>query len=76
MNVTLNVRKVVVLITDATDKIVMHLDMPSSYPITKYESTATIDAAYDCGVSWCQENLGITPEIINCRSPQNVGKPH
>jgi hypothetical protein len=67
MDITLKVRKASVLLTKATDKIVLYLDMPSTYPALGYESSAIIDAAYDCGEEWCIKNLGITPEIINCR---------
>ena len=61
------VKRAVVLLTNATDIVCLTVDLPTAFPEAKYDVGLRIDARYDYGVTWCKEALGITPEVINTR---------
>jgi hypothetical protein len=65
MEVKLKVLKVtVVLDRQATDTIILSLDMPTPFPEMKYAGTMKLEARQGYGVQWCQEVLGLRSEDI------------
>lgn len=67
MKVTLEVKKASVLLTEGTDVVSLHLDMPTPFPEMNYEGTFCLNARRNFGVQWVKEILGMEPEVINCR---------
>ena len=48
------------------DKIVIDLDMPTTYPEMKYPPVATIECQRGEGLRWCRENLRFDyPEVVD-----------
>lgn len=67
MEITLKVTSAKVLLTDATDLIILDIDLPTTFPEMKYAFTLRTEARYDYGVEYCRSVLKIEPEVINTR---------
>jgi len=64
---TINIKKIVVLITNGTDSVSIHTDLPSPYPAEVSTQDLMIDfqTRKGAGVDYVRENFGIEPEVIN-----------
>ena len=70
MRVTLDIKRVTVLITNSgPDKIGLELNAPTPFPEMNYGASADIHARHGYGVEWCRKALGVEPEIIDARTP-------
>jgi hypothetical protein len=67
VKITLDVKRVTVLISTGTDKIDLELNAPTSFPEMGYPASAGIEARHGYGVEWCKTVLGVDPEIIDAR---------
>lgn len=63
--ITLKVKKATVVVRCGVDHISLELDGPTPFPEMKYPPVAIIEARHGYGEWWCQEVLGIKPEVIN-----------
>lgn len=63
--VTLNVKRVVVIMSNGTDKIMMEVDAPTAFPEMRYEPCAEFEARHGYGAQWVRQVFGIEPEVID-----------
>lgn len=64
---TIHIEKVVVLITDGTDSVSIHTDLPSPYPPEVSDQNLMIDfkTRKGAGIDYVREHFGIEPEVID-----------
>jgi hypothetical protein len=62
---TLKVKRAVVVVNIGVDRISLELDLPTPFPEMKYEASALIEARHGYGEQWCREVLGMEPEVID-----------
>lgn len=71
MTMNIEIRKIVVMLTDATDKVFIYTDIPCPFVPAAIPSqpplTMGFDATYDKGIEYVKTNFGIEPEVINVR---------
>ena len=69
---TINIEKIVVLITDSTDHVHIHTNFPSPYPPEFSSQDLSIDfqTGSGSGVDYVRKHFGIEPEIIDTRFKQ------
>lgn len=67
---TIHIKKIVVLITDGTDKVSIHTNMPSPYPpeVSNQDLMIDFDTKKGIGVDYVREHFGIEPEVIDVAS--------
>lgn len=67
-------KKVVVLLTDAADKVLLQTDMPCPFVPEFIPSQPPLDlefqATRDTGIEYCRKHLGVEPEVVNIRRGQ------
>ena len=70
---TIHIKKIIVTITDKTDRVSILTDMPSPYPTEVDDQDLSIDFATkkNSGVDYVREHFGIEPEIIDIRHNEN-----
>ena len=63
----INITKIVVLITNGTDHVSLHTDMPSPYPPEVSTQPLIIDfqTTKGKGIEYVLEHFGIKPEVID-----------
>ena len=59
----LRINKISVLLRNGTDLIDFDLDVPTTFPVMKYEPHATMEAQKGCGVQWVRDHFGVEPII-------------
>ena len=59
--------RVVVVLSDETDAIYLHLETSTPFPTMDYLPKATIEAEHDKGIAWVRRELHVEPEVINLR---------
>jgi hypothetical protein len=64
MDITLKVRKALLIESMGADQLDLYLESPSPFPNLGDAGTATIRTAKGYGAQWCRENLGVEPEVI------------
>lgn len=72
MKVELEISKITVMITNGTDRISLHTDLPAPYPGWLADEPAVLDlnCTKGLGVAWVQCAFGVDPdEVINAASP-------
>ena len=47
-----------------TDKVILWLDTPTTFPLTSEPPHTTLEARKGCGVEWCRTVLGIEPRVV------------
>jgi len=69
----IQVTKVTVQLTDATDKVYVRTELPCPFVKGAIPSQPPLDlmfdATYDTGVEYVKKVFGVEPEVINSRSP-------
>lgn len=68
--IELKVKSCTLILSSATDKIVLNVELPTAFPEMKYDCSFSTDARHGYGEQWCKEVLGLTPNIINTRHNQ------
>lgn len=67
----LGIRKAMVLLTDATDKVFLYTDFPCPYVKAFLPSQeplmVSFDATYNTGIEYVKNNFGLDPEVVNAR---------
>jgi hypothetical protein len=67
----MNIKKVMVLLTDATDKVFIYTDMPCPYVIAFLPSQEPLILNFDCtadtGIEYVKKNFNIEPEVVEVR---------
>lgn len=75
MKLTLDVTKVVVVLTNSVDKIHLKFDCPTSRPNHPNFGHVTIDADPDYGKEWAETVLGLkVDEVMNVRTGERMIK--
>ena len=64
---TIHIKKIVVMITDGTDRVTIHTDLPCPYPPVISTDDLMIDFATSKGrgVDYVREHFGMEPEILD-----------
>lgn len=64
---TIHIKRIVVLITDGTDRVSIHTDLPSPYPPEVSDQNLMIDfnTRKGAGIDYVREHFGIEPEVID-----------
>lgn len=68
MDLNVKVKNVQLLITDGTDLIRITIDGESSFPTMKYPTVMKIECQKGYGKEYCENILGLTPEILDVAS--------
>ena len=66
-NFTLHIKKVVVLITDGTDRVSIHTDLPSPYPpeVSEQDLVIEFSTKKGAGMDYVRKEFGIEPELLD-----------
>jgi len=73
MEITLKVKRAVVLLTHSTDQVSLELeDTPTTFPIMQYTPFVRIDVQAGYGAEWCRTVLGLESEVINTVSKRKI----
>ncbi len=63
----LHIKKIVVMITNSTDRVTIYTDLPSPYPaeITTDDLEIDFQTSKGRGVEYVREHFGIEPEVLD-----------
>lgn len=69
INLNIEVEKIVVLLTNSTDRISIHTCMPTTYPnwLPSAKMVMNIECAKNYGIQYVRDNFDVKPEVINTR---------
>lgn len=68
MDLTLKDIQVTIILSDATDKVIVKTTLPSPIPLmTKQTLSLTFDVEYDKGAEYVRTIFGVEPRIIDTR---------
>lgn len=64
---TLHIKKAVVLITDGTDRVTIHTDLPSPYPpeVSEDDLMIVFETRKGAGMDYVRKEFGIEPEMLD-----------
>lgn len=64
------IKKIVVMLTNGTDKVSIFTDLPSPYPaaVSDQDLVLEFQTKVNSGVDYVKEHFGCEPEILNIRT--------
>ena len=68
------IKKIVVMLTDGTDRVSIYTDLPSPYPVEVSDKDLVIEfqTKINSGVDYVREHFDYEPEILNVRIPNRT----
>ena len=70
MKYPINIKKIVVMLTDSTDRVSIYTELPSPYPVAVSDQDLVIEfqTKINSGAEYIREHFGREPEISNVRT--------
>lgn len=74
MKYPINIKKIVVMLTDGTDRVSIYTDLPSPYPaeVSTRDLIIEFQTTINTGVDYIREHFDCEPKILNVRIPHKT----